>query len=132
MNLPALTLIDPYMLRGIIADVSALVQDEDTAVSVTFTATGARTFNPKTGQADYAEVATPVSAWTSDCTQASTVLGAMPGDIQVLIVYADIAPPETNDRFVIASGDRAGHYAIRKATVGPLATHHLLFAFRTD
>lgn len=133
MNAPATGLLDASQLASIVADVEGMLHDTDAGVELVWHTATSRAYNPGSGTADYAGDSTTLTAWLSDVTLNDLKHGAQMGDVQALIAAGDLsATPDTNDRFTVASGSRAGSYAVRVSRSGPLATHHYLYAYRVN
>jgi hypothetical protein len=134
VNLPSATTLDAQELAAMVADVSGLIGDVDTRTTIVFVVPGARAYDPGSGTVSYAETSTSVSAFVSDVVlDRKAPEGAQVGDVQALIAYGALATrPEANARFRIATGDRAGTYAVYSATSGPFDTHYLLHAHRVN
>jgi hypothetical protein len=133
MNLPAATTLGAIAIAALQRDVAGLIADADTATTLVFTAPGARAFNPGSGTVTYTDTTTSVTAFVSDVDIRRAPPGTQAGDVQVLVAYGDLPTrPETNARFRIETGDRAGAYSVQSVTDGPFDTHYLLFARRVN
>jgi len=121
--------LSAYEVKGMVAISSSLLADADTATTVVFTTSGARSFNAATGQATYSETPTSVSAWFSDLSleEVGKIQGAQVGDAQILIRYADLATePDTGDRCSVGSVD----YRVYRVIKGPINAHFVVYVQR--
>jgi hypothetical protein len=125
MNVGGAGVMDGLALAAIRADVSALIGDADTGVSVTWLPQGSRSWN--TGLVSYNGTPATLTGFLGPLStrEIEHTQGAKVGDVKLLLVAADLTtPPKVDDAFRVGTTV----YTVYHLETSSLSTHYALMA----